>query len=99
MHAENLTPRPPAPADTREGLNRKSWTLWAMMSAVLIGLTVAVALLYMPILHGANAQVSPDLYAGAYFSLIGLAGLVVVFCLYTAFRHRELNRLRKQVAV
>jgi len=79
-------------------ISRKSWLLWAVTSTVLVGLTSAIALLYVPLVRAASEEFSPDLFTRAYYSMVGLTGLIVVFCLFTALRHRELEMMRQRIA-
>jgi len=76
-------------------LNRRSWLLWGVTIAVLLSLTAAVPLLYLPLLELAG----PDGALGGAFEegytfLVALSGLVVVFCLYSALKQRELSKMR-----
>ena len=83
------------PGSTPEALNRRSWVLWGVTIAVLIALAAAVPLLYIPLLRVLIEQgASKDESAGATFRLISLTGLVLIFCLYTFLKHRELNTMR-----
>ena len=74
-----------------------SWQLWAVTCLVLVGLTAAVALLYLPLVRASGDEMSPEMFGQAYYSIVGLAGLVLVFCLFTTLRHRELNLLRRRI--
>jgi signal transduction histidine kinase len=73
-----------------EHINRRGWLLWAVTFFVLLALTVAIPLLYLPLQRegGSEGVVQP------YYALIGLGGLVILFCLYTALKQRELNQMR-----
>src|SRR5262245_11559454 len=84
-------------ADRDLRINRKSWLLWGAMVAAVLGLTAAVSLLYMPIASTSDPG-SAERFSPAYYSLVGLSGLVLVFCLFTALRHRELNTMRRLIA-
>ena len=76
-------------------LNRRSWVLWAITFVVLFALAAAVPLLYFPLIDLINGREGMgDLLTEPYYAVIGLMGLVLVFCLYTALKHRELNRMR-----
>jgi len=66
---------------------------------VVIALAAAVPLLYIPLIRALTEQSgSKDGTADAYFRLTSLTGLVLIFCLYTALKHRELNRMRAALA-
>ena len=99
MQANDPVPEvTPAIVDRDERINRKGWLLWGTMSAAVLGLTAAVTLLYLPLARETGEQVAPELFTQAYYSLVGLSGLVLVFCLFTALRHRELNAMRRLIA-
>ncbi|HEY6868055.1 MAG TPA: GAF domain-containing sensor histidine kinase [Candidatus Eisenbacteria bacterium] len=84
---------------TRDALNRRGWILWGATFAVLIALTVVVPLVYVPLLRAVAAEGrGHEGASGPYFSLVALSGLVSLFCLYTALKHRELNAMREALA-
>src|SRR5258706_6989478 len=84
---------------TPEALNRRSWVLWGVTIAVVIALAAAVPLLYIPLIRALTEQSgSKEGTADAYFRLTSLTGLVLIFCLYTALKHRELNHMRAALA-
>ena len=78
-----------------EHLSRRSWLLWALTILVVLALTAAVPLLYLPLmeLEGTNGMPSGQ-ERDAYYAIVGLAGLVVTFCLYTWSKQRELEAMR-----
>jgi len=78
-----------------EVLNRRSWFLWGVTLAVVVGLAAAVPLLYLPLFRTlASEEASRTSASNAYFSLVAFSGLVTIFCLYTALKHRELHAMR-----
>lgn len=80
----------------RDRLARRGWFLWGATFAVVIALAAAVPLLYLPLnslLQGDDGGVAHE----AYVSVVGLAGLVVIFCLYTALKQRELDAMRRRL--
>ena len=88
-----MSENPRAPMDK---IDRKGWWLWTLTFLVMIALTCSVPALYFPLIA------RPDLAGGwefpeGYYAIVGLSGLVVVFCLYTALKQRELNQLRQQL--
>jgi signal transduction histidine kinase len=88
-----MTPKPSR--SSRDSLNRRGWLLWAVMFAVVIALTVAIPLLYLSLLNlldAVDGKARPD---DAYYAVVGLGGLMVVFLLYTTLKQHELNRMRK----
>lgn len=74
-------------------INRRSWLLWGVTVSVVLALTTAISLVYLPLLQLKGALVE-DLQA-SYTTLTSLTGLVVVFCLYTALKQRELTQMRR----
>jgi transcriptional regulator with GAF, ATPase, and Fis domain len=84
----------PQRRSTWEIINRRSWLLWTVTFAVVIALTATVPLLYLPLLQ-AEADARSGGTANAYLVIIGLAGLVVIFCLYTILKQHELNTTRQ----
>jgi len=76
-------------------LDRRGWMLWATMSVVATALALAVPLLYLPLAELAATVEDTLAPQHAYQSLVGLGGLVLVFCLYAGLKHAELNRMRE----
>jgi putative methionine-R-sulfoxide reductase with GAF domain len=75
-------------------LNRRSWILWVLTFAVLVALTATVPLLYFPLMEMMSGREGNEILSEPYYAVIGLMGLVLVFCLYTSLKHRELNQMR-----
>lgn len=79
----------------RERLARRGWFLWAMTLVVVVSLATAVPMLYLS-LHSLlrdDGQIPQE----PYLALIGLSGMVIVFCLYTVLKQRELEAIRRRV--
>jgi signal transduction histidine kinase len=73
-------------------LQRAGWMLWVAAFALLLALTTVVPALYARVLGFAGPQ---DVLAGVdnpYVVTVALAGLVILFCLYTVLQQRELHR-------
>jgi signal transduction histidine kinase len=88
-----MAPNPPPNMDR---LNRRAWSLWALAFAVILALTAAVPVLYLPMLDLVATDDQTSLWIrNGYTAGIGLAGLVLIFCLYTIFKQRELNSMRE----
>jgi signal transduction histidine kinase len=85
----------PNPEPNMDRLNRRAWSLWVLAFAVIFALTATVPVLYLPMLQmlGADEQTSLWIRNGSTAGF-GLAGLVMIFCLYMIFKQRELNRMR-----
>src|SRR5437867_5822148 len=80
-------------------IRRRNWTMWGWAFVLVIGLCAAVPLLYLPLMNTIN-QYEPDHAQSteqAYYALVGLAGLVAVFCLYLALKQRELEGMRESL--
>lgn len=81
----------------RDNLDRRAWFLWALTFAVVIALAAVVPLLYLP-LAGLLREDSGSPFPGeGYVALVGLGGLVIIFCLYTALKQRELEAMRRRL--
>lgn len=76
-------------------LTRRSWFLWGVTFTVVLALTVSVPLLYVPLMQLAGREEPFPVLENAYLALVGLGGLVLVFCLYTALKQLEINRMRE----
>ena len=77
----------------RHAVQRRGWILWGVTFLVLAALTAAVPMLYLPLLH-TSSEALAEPYADAYYAMISLCGMVMIFCLYTALKQRELNHMR-----
>ncbi len=97
-HAVHLPPEPIATPKFSPGelLRRRGWVLWGLAFLVMLALTGAIPLLYLPMLE--SLQGTTGLGGEAYMAIVGLAGLVLVFCLYTALKQRELDTMRTELA-
>lgn len=84
------TPKP----DPHHHLARRSWLLWGVTFTVVLALTVAVPLLYVPLVQLAGSDAHTLLTENTYLAMVGLGGLILVFCLYTLLKQVELNRMR-----
>ena len=86
----------PEPQSSQDSINRRSWILWGLTFALVIALTAAVPLLYLPLtrmLNGETGQIRQE----EFLALVGLSGLVLIFCLYTALKQRELDAMRRRL--
>src|SRR4249920_128019 len=92
--------RPPTMASSPSrkqvtNLRRRTWLLWVLTFGVLLALTASVPILYLPVIESlASSQVDTQTLEHAYYALVGLSGMVLVFCLYTALKQRDLDRTR-----
>ncbi|TFG88680.1 MAG: GAF domain-containing protein [Gemmatimonadales bacterium] len=82
---------------TRDKLDRRAWSLLGLTFIVVIALAAAVPLLYLPqasiLWEGSGGEPVRD----AYLAVVGLIGLVIIFCLYTALKQRELDAMRRRL--
>ena len=76
-------------------LTRRSWFLWGVTFTVVLALTISVPLLYMPLVRLTGQDGPSPLIENAYLALVGLGGLILVFCLYTVLKQVEINRMRE----
>ena len=65
--------------------------------AVVIALAAAVPLLYLPLNSLLQGEDGGDPGTRPTSAVVGLAGLVVIFCLYTALKQRELDAMRRRL--
>jgi signal transduction histidine kinase len=82
---------------TRDKLDRRARSLLGLTFIVVIALAAAVPLLYLP-----QASLLRDLSGGEpvneqYVPVLGLVGMVIIFCLYTALKQRELDAMRRRL--
>ena len=85
--------------DNMANLNRRAWSLWVLAFAVILSLTAAIPSLYLPMLQLLGADDAGSLWIqNGYTVAIGLAGLVVIFCLFTIHKQIELMRMREALA-
>src|SRR5947209_5431037 len=71
-------------------LRRRGWLLWCVTFLLLLALTATVPLLYWALLESLHDPGSNR--AQSYLAIVGLTGLVLLFCLYTALKQYELER-------
>jgi len=77
-------------------LQQRGWLLWGSAFLVLLSLAGSIPLIYWTLI-----QSTPDpsaVQSQAYLAIVGLSGLVLVFCLYTALKQRELDETRTNLA-
>jgi signal transduction histidine kinase len=79
-----------------ESLRRRAWTLLGFTFLLLIAVTATVPVLYWTLVQ--TLQESSGFKADIAIVIVGLGGLVLVFCLYTALKQRELEEMRVALA-
>lgn len=83
------------PASKWDRLIRRGWLLLAVTLGVVLALTSAIPLLYLPLLQAVSGDEGPALSGRTYVLLVGLGGLVLLFCLYTVLKQLELTRMQR----
>jgi len=71
-------------------LQRAGWMLWAATFALLLALTTVVPALYTRLIGITGSGEMPPGLQNPYVFTVALAGLVLLFCLYTILQQREL---------
>ena len=77
-------------------IQRRGWMLWGSAFLVMLALTGSIPLLYWALAQ--SLETPSGIQTEAYMAIVGLAGLVLVFCLYTALKQRELEETRAELA-
>jgi len=83
-------------SSTWDRIDRSGWWLWGVTIAVVLALAATVPMLYLPLLRILEDR-DDRLPLENYYALVGLLGLVAVFCLYTALKQRELDAMRRRL--
>ncbi len=90
-----MSPRSPMSSDWRR-IDRASWLLWTAAFALLLSLTATVPALWYPLSEmGRRAGETQPFLRNEWVAIVGLVGLVVVFCLYTITKQREVEVMRR----
>ena len=77
-------------------INRRGWLLWAATLVVVLALASAVTLLFYPLvrlIQETGAAGTRNTMEG-YYAIVGLSGLVLIFCLYVVLKQHELMKTR-----
>lgn len=91
-----MSSEPQEPTPSMDVLNRRVWSLWILAFVVILALTAAVPTLYVPMLQLLGAEDKNSMWIqNGYTVGVGLAGLVIIFCLFTIHKQRELIRMRE----
>ncbi len=91
QEAQSYTPRLPLPL---RQVDAREWWLWIFAVAVTLTLVAGIVAITFPGLHLGGATDWFDLEQ----AVRGLAGLVVLFDIYTLFQHYQLQRIRRRLA-
>ncbi len=92
----NVTPKTP----NWKQLDRAGWLLWSVTFFLLLTLAVAIAALYLPaaeLLSSTTGLSDVPILRDPAMALIALVGLVLLFCLYTVTKQREINLMRSEI--
>jgi signal transduction histidine kinase len=77
-------------------INRKGWTLWFAAFALIIAFATTVHVLNLRLMALLNRDNDTDLWIrNGYYTGIGLAGLVLLFILYTALKQIQLQHVTR----
>ncbi len=77
-------------------VDRAAWLLWSAAFTLLLALTAAVPALWYPLATlGLGAGQSRPLQRDEWVAIVGLVGLVLLFCLYTITKQREVDLMRR----
>jgi signal transduction histidine kinase len=82
---------------TRDRLDRRAWSLLGLTFLVVIALAAAVPLLYLPQVSFLREGLGGESAHEQYLPVVGLVGMVLIFCLYTALKQRELDAMRSRL--
>ena len=80
---------------TRDKLDRRAWSLLGLTFIVVIALAATVPLLYQSQASLLSEGAGGEPGQAQYLTVLGLVGMVVIFCLYTALQQRELDAMRR----
>lgn len=92
------TPSPKTP-DWKQ-LDRAGWLLWGVTFLLLVTLAVTIPALYLPLaemLGASPAFADLPIVREPAVTLVALVGLVLLFCLYTVTKQREINLMRAAI--
>ena len=95
MRTQFLSEGAKAPALRMRQVEGREWWLWGSAVAVTLGLTFGILSLTFPGFH-LPADNTHSLNLKEWVR--GLAALVLLFDIYTVYQHRELQRIRRQLA-
>ena len=80
-------------------INRRGWLLWAATLAVVLALASAVTLLFYPLVRLIQELGGSRNSSEGYYAIVGLGGLVLIFCLYVVLKQHELMKTRDALEV
>jgi signal transduction histidine kinase len=92
----NVSPKTPQ----WKKLDRAGWLLWGVTFLLLLTLTIAIPALYLPLTDLAGntpALADVPIVREPVTTLVALVGLVLLFCLYTVTKQREINLMRDAI--
>lgn len=94
-----MSPESPKPPDWKQ-LDRAGWLLWGVTFLLLLTLAITIPALYLPladVVGGSPAFADIPLVREPVTTLVVLVGLVLLFCLYTVTKQREINVMRDAI--
>ena len=81
-------------ADRTRRLDRAGWLLWGVTFTLLFALSATLPALYVPLLDLLGLRGEEVNLPGAWVTSVSLLGLVLLFCLYTVVKQREIHFMR-----
>jgi len=80
-------------------IEHRGWYLWGVTIALVMALAATVVLFYIPLLDQmGSTDETLTLGTESYNTILVVVGLVLLFSLYSAYKHVELERTRKALA-
>src|SRR5207249_3230079 len=90
----NIFPDQAALSERMRFVERRDWWLWSCAVLITLLLTLAVVSFTLPSLHTRWPRFNS---ASASDTVLGLVGLVLLFDIYTAYQHFQIQVVRKQL--
>ena len=78
----------------RGHIERRGWMLWGATIVVVIALASSVTLLFFPLVRLIQDTAGTRNTMEDYYAIVGLSGLVLIFCLYVVLKQHELMKTR-----
>jgi signal transduction histidine kinase len=78
----------------KDHINRRGWLLWAATLVVVLALASAVTLLFYPLVRLIQELGGTRNSMDSYYAIVGLGGLILIFCLYVVLKQHELMKTR-----
>ncbi len=76
-------------------LERAGWLLWVVTFTLLLAFALTLPAIYAPLVDALRRTGEAALLPDPRMTAVSLIGLVLVFCLHTVIKQREINRMRR----